>query len=437
MPASLLERFRQAYRDLDLFPLLSAQQIEDFRVDYGQDTLARLEQAIDDADQDGKLIFSGHRGCGKSTLLARFGREMMQQGYFVVFFSIAEMVEMSAVDHINILYAIAVQLLSKATERQVPIPPKEKDAILTWLATTRTETTSRSLTGEAGIGGDILKLVTAKLKTESTFREEIKRTYERRISELVEKVETIAKCVRDATKKEVLVIIDDLDKLDLKLVEEIYKKNINALFQPKIRIVFTIPIAVIRDIELRTILQTASGSPIQQMEVVKFFSRENRHRSGAVPEESKVRLLLEVLQRRIESDLIEPDTAHELILSSGGVMRELVRIARACCSQCLLLLRREPERTEIKITDEILELALRDLRNDFAASLGTSRYQILATTYHHGEPEEVNDPEFLLLLHGLYVLEYRNGDLWYDVHPMLLELLKRRNLIETESEQDG
>lgn len=73
---------------------------------------------------------------------------------------------------------------------------------------------------------------------------------------------------------------------------------------------------------------------------------------------------------------------------------------------------------------------MQDLRNDFAASLGSSRYQILATTYLNGEPEEVNDPEFLLLLHGLYVLEYRNSDLWYDVHPMLVELLERRSLIE-------
>lgn len=431
MPASLLEKFRKAYRDLGLFPLIDAEEIEAFRVDYGQDTLDRLEQAVDDADQDGKLIFSGHRGCGKSTLLARFSKQMMQQGYFVVFFSIADLVEMSAVDHINILYAIAVQLLSKATERQVPIAPKEKEAILTWLGTTRTETVSRSLTGEAGIGGDILKLVTAKLKTESTFREEIKHTYERRISELVEKVEKIAQCIQDAAQKNVLVIIDDLDKLDLKLVEEIYKKNINALFQPKIRIVFTVPIAIIRDIELRTILQTESGSPIQQMEVVKFFSKEERHTAQAVPSESKVKLFLEVLEKRIPADLIEPETAHKLILSSGGVMRELVRIARACCSQCLLLLRREPDRTEIRITDEILELALRDLRNDFAASLGTKRYQILAATYRNGEPEEVNDPEFLLLLHGLYVLEYRNGDLWYDTHPMLVELLERRSLIES------
>ena len=430
MPSPLLETFRQAYRDLDLFPLIGSEEIEAFRVDYGRDTLEKLEQAIDDADKDGKLVFSGHRGCGKSTLLARFGKQMMQQGYFVVFFSIADLVEMSAVDHINILYAIAVQLLSKATERQVPIPTKDKEAILTWLGTTRTGTISRSVTGEAGVGGDILKLVTAKLKTESTFREEIKHTYERRISELVEKVETIARCIQNAAKKDVLVIIDDLDKLDLKLVEEIYKHNINALFQPKIRIVFTIPIAVIRDIELRTILQNASGSPIQQMEVVKFFSKEERHNPQAEPEASKVAIFMELLRKRLDPDLIAPETAHKLILSSGGVMRELVRIARACCSQCLLLLRREPELTELRITDEVLEVALRDLRNDFAASLGTSRYQILATTYRNAEPEEVNDPEFLLLLHGLYVLEYRNSDLWYNVHPMLEELLKRRKLIE-------
>ncbi|MFM7526973.1 MAG: P-loop NTPase fold protein [Nodosilinea sp.] len=276
---------------------------------------------MDDAEDDAKLIFSGHRGCGKSTLLARFGKQMMQQGYFVVFFSIADLVEMSAVDHINLLYAIAVQLLSRATERQVPIPPEDLEKILTWLDTSRSTTSSRSLTGEAGLGGDILKLVTAKLKTESTFREEIKRTYERRISELVDKIEKITRCIQTAAKKRVLVIIDDLDKLDLKLVDEIYRQNINALFQPKIQIVFTIPIAVIRDIELRTILQTASGSPIQQMEVVKFFSKEDRHNPDAEPAPAKMQLLSEVLQRRVDRDLIEPDTARKLILSSGGVMR--------------------------------------------------------------------------------------------------------------------
>ena len=430
MTSPLLATFRKAYRDLELFPLLTAAEIEAFRVNYGRETLARLEQAVDDAPPDGKIIFAGHRGCGKSTLLAEFSKQMMGQGYFVVFFSIANMVEMSAVDHINILYAIAVQLLSKDTERQVAIPEKTKTAILTWLTTTRTETASRDLKSELGVGGDALALITAKLKAESAFREEIKRTYERRISDLVKQVEETARQIREATKKEILVVIDDLDKLDLKLVEEIYQNNINALFQPNFRIVFTIPISVIRDIELRTILET-TGSPIQKMEVAKFFDRDGRHDPHAIPADKKVSVFLDVLKKRIPDELIEPETAKQIVLTSGGIIRELVRIARACCSQCLLLIRSEPDRSDIKINDEILQLALRELRNDFAASLGESRYTILATTYRHAEPTEITDPEFLILLHGLYILEYRNDDLWYDVHPIVVELLRRRKLIES------
>lgn len=433
MNKALLDVFRKAYRDLDLFPLFTPEEIEAFRVEYGGDTLARLEQTMDDAPSDGKLVFAGHRGCGKSTLLAKFGRRMRDLNYFVVFFSIADMVEMSAVDHVNILYAIAIRLLSQATKSKVAIPPATREQLLTWLITTRTATTVEDIKAQMGVGTDLLTVITAKLQTESTFREEIKRTYERRISELVQKVEEIAQLIHKATNKEVLVIIDDLDKLDWKLVEEIYKKNINALFQPKLRIVFTIPIAVIRDIELRTILQTASGSPIQQMEVAKFFGKRDRHNPTAQPATAKLKIFLEMLGKRIPTDLLEPETAQKIVLMSGGVIRELVRIARACCAQCLLQLRSQSDIAELRINDDILHQALRDIRNDFAASLGESRYHILATTYHQAEPQEIIDPEFLMLLHGLYILEYRNDDLWYDVHPIVVELLRRRNLLDPPS----
>ncbi|WP_448571327.1 P-loop NTPase fold protein [Trichothermofontia sp.] len=429
MNRPLLEIYREAYRNLDLFPLFTKEEIEKFRVEYGGDTLARLEQVLEDAPVDGKVVFAGHRGCGKSTLLARLAHKMRENHHFVVFFSIADMIEMSAVDHVNILYAISVRLLSAATKQRVEIPEKTKDAILNWLITTQSTVATQDLKSQLGVGGDILKLITAKLQSESTFREEIKRTYERRISELVQKIDEIARWIQKATQREVLVIIDDLDKLDWRLVEDIYKNNINALFQPHIRIVFTIPISVIRDIELRTILQTAAGSPIQQMEVAKFFTKANRHDPAAVPLEKKVNVFLEVLKRRLPENLLEPETAQKIVLSSGGVVRELVRIARACCSQCLLKLRSDPDLTEIKISDEILALALRDIRNDFAASLGESRYRILVTTYERAEPVEITDPEFLILLHGLYVLEYRNDDLWYDVHPVVVDLLRRRNLL--------
>lgn len=429
MNTPLLERYRQAYRDFDLFPLLTPEEIQKFRIDYGEQTLARLEQAIDDGPENGKIVFAGHRGCGKSTLLFRFSKQMQQElNYFVIFFSISDMVEMSAVDHINILYSIVIQLLSRASKRQIPIPQNLQKTALNWKNTDRTETVEKSIGGEMGLGAD-LQFVQAKLKSEASFREEITKTFERRISDLVKLVEDINHYIQVHTQQKVLVIIDDLDKLDLKLVEEVYRNNLNALFQPKIRVVFTIPIAAIRDIELRTILNAAAGSPIQPLEVMKFWSRDDRHNPDAKPNEEKVNLFLEMLYRRLDRDLIEPEVARQMVLKSGGVMRELVRIARACCSQCSLRLRKDKERTDLRINAEILEAAFVELRNEFALSLGTSRYEILATTHRDGEPEEVNDPEFLLLLHGLYVLEYRNGDVWYALHPLVEDLLRRKELI--------
>jgi energy-coupling factor transporter ATP-binding protein EcfA2 len=161
MDKSLLQTFRKAYQDLELFPLINARQIEAFRVDFANDTIARLEQAVEDALPNGKIIFAGHRGCGKSTLLAKFSQKMRQQGYFVVFFSVADMIEMSDVNHVNILYAITVTLLSKATDAGVQIAEDTRKSLLEWFTTTQTETVTKDLKSEVGIGGDFLKLITA------------------------------------------------------------------------------------------------------------------------------------------------------------------------------------------------------------------------------------------------------------------------------------
>lgn len=320
------DRLIQAYRNLDLFPLLEPKTIEEFRVPYGQRTLALLKQEVSASLANGKVIFTGHRGCGKSTLLYQFARQMQQQGHFIVFFSIANMVEMSDVNHVNILYAIVLMLMSEATKLKVPIPDQTKSTLLNWFTETKTKTYSDQLKQVLALGVDrLFNFITGNLQKEDTFREEIKITYERRVSDLSTMIDRIAAAIQTATGKEVLVIIDDLDKLDLSRVGSIYRDNINALFSPNIRVVFTIPIAVVREPQLLSTLQ--SVSTIILLAVTKFYSQEQAHQPGGKPIEANVNLLVEALKKRIDSDLIEPAVMQQLVLLSGGVLRELIRLA--------------------------------------------------------------------------------------------------------------
>jgi energy-coupling factor transporter ATP-binding protein EcfA2 len=427
MNEDLYNRFTTVSRNLNLFPLLSAEEIEKFRVSYGSRTLARLENDLLALEADGKLIFTGHRGCGKSTLLNELAVNMRKQGLFVAFFSIADMVEMSDVNHINILYAIGLQLLSRATRLQIPIPDATKDALINWFTQTKSRTYTDQLRQELSAGADFFSLFTGKLKKEDSFREEIKQTYERRVSELSQHIDQIAAAIQVATQKEVLVIIDDLDKLDLPLVETIFRDNINALFSPRIRVLFTIPIAVVRDTRLKASLDAVCQ--IILLPVTKFYPQDDAHQTGSTPIAKNVDMLRSVLAKRIEADLIEPETMQQIVLLSGGVLREMVRLGQECCRECLLELRLNPNILDIKINGEILAEAVKSLRNQYARPLGTDLYGLLVETYKAFSPPDASDEKFLELLHGLYVLEYENDDLWYDLHPLVTDLLQRKKLI--------
>ena len=446
--AQLTQQFTEVYRNLKLFPLFTQTEIEAFRVPYGQAALGKLRREVSYSSDNAKFLFTGHRGCGKSTLLGEFARQMRErQNLFVVGFSIADMVEMSDVNHVNILYSIAIRLMEKAIEKDVPIQEEDRKTLEGWFTQTKSKTYNQQIQEQISIGANLFNFFTGKLQTEKAFREEIKETFQNSVSDLASQIDRIAAAIQIATKREVLVIIDDLDKLDLPLVRAIFQDNINSLYLPNIRIVFTIPIAVIRETKLMATIR--GRSEVIQLPVTKFFHKSDAHQPGAQPIEENVTMLAAVMNRRIPAELIEPETMRALVLMSGGVLREMVRLGQECCRECLLVLDMAADagsdagsdagpdagsdagsaRTAVKIDQAILQRAARNLRIDFARSLGQTSTEMLRQTYENFKPEDANSDDFLELLHGLYVLEYENDELWYDLHPLIQDLLRRQGLI--------
>ncbi|MGB7084094.1 MAG: P-loop NTPase fold protein [Phormidesmis sp.] len=228
-----IAQFTKTYRDLNLFPLFKAEDIKDFRVPYGQRALRKLRQEIAASEENGKLIFTGHRGCGKSTLLSQLADQAREDGLFVVGFSIADMVERSDVNHINILYSIALRLMEKAvSHKDVVISKDVQTKLINWFTQTRSRVYTEQVQAQASIGGNLFGFLTGKLQTEKAFRDEIKESYENNVSDLTQQIDLIAGAIQGAIKKPVLVIIDDLDKLDLPVVRSIFEEHINSLYLP-------------------------------------------------------------------------------------------------------------------------------------------------------------------------------------------------------------
>ncbi len=433
MTSDRIDRFQAASRNLQLQPLLTDEDRQRFMVDYGSECIDILEQKILVCDENtNQFVFAGHRGCGKSTLLCDFAQQMEGQ-FFTVFFSISDLIQMKEISHINILFAIALKMMEKAERDDVKIADDKKQAFFDWFKE-RTKTETVGVSGQMSAGINLFEVIKSKLSTEQSTKEEIKTKFTQNFRDLIDTLNAIATEIKLATKLEILVIVDDLDKADLAQIDDIFQKNLKALLQPKFIIIYTVPIATIRDGKLKKYIEDETSNRIFVMPVLKLYPMGESRKPDGKPNSNAIEILQSVLTRRIDPDLFEAGIEEQISLIIGGVLREVMRITKECCDLILVKLRQQMRRKQnvddLKIDQGILAEALDNIRNDMKITLSKSDRQILLETYKNYTPDDPKNQEFLDLLHNLIAIEYRNRESWYDVHPLIVEQLKIEKLID-------
>jgi hypothetical protein len=437
MASDRIQQFQAVSRNFQLQPLLSDADRAKFWVDYGSQCIEDLEQKVLDCDENtNQIVFAGHRGCGKSTLLYDFSRQMEGQ-FFTVFFSISDLIQMEEISHINILFAIALQMMEKAERENVKIADDKKKAFFNWFKE-RTLTETTKVAGDVGFGLELFGILKAKLNTEQSLKEEIKTKFTQNFRDLLDTLNAIATEIKLVTKREILVIVDDLDKSDLEQIYNVFQKNLKALLQPKFIIIYTVPIATIRDGKLKKHIEDESGNRIFVMPVLKIYPLGESHKSDGKPNSAALKIIQSILAHRIDTDdLFEAGIKEEIALNSGGILREAVRITQECCRAVLVKLRRQKKLNQdienVKIDKLILKGTLDTIRNDMKITLSKSDREILLQTYKNYTPDDPKAQEFLDLLHNLVAIEYKNTESWYDVHPLMIEQLRVEKLIPAAS----
>lgn len=360
-----------------------------------------------------KFLFSGHRGSGKSTELNRLiAYPEIQERYFTVQYSVRDVLDTAGLDYTDLLVSIGAQIFIEADKTNLKMRDKLLDRLSGWKSSIDVEK-EKSLTagGELGANAGLASFFSQlllKLKLEYVTRQKIRETIAGRISELMDIIDLITMEVELLTEKKVLVVIDDLDKPDLKIASKIFYEMHPWLVQPKCGIIYTVPIALHYSSDFGQVKSAFTENYVlPNITINKYEDRK--------PNEEGRAIMREFVQKRMSLDLIKGDALEYATAMSGGVFREMARLVRKSADNAVA---RDDDVIEISDVED----AINEIRNEFRRMLTTEDYKTLKEIYERREliGSNICSP----LLHNLSIIEYRNKHNWCDVHPAIIPLLK-------------
>jgi energy-coupling factor transporter ATP-binding protein EcfA2 len=400
------EGLSEAYQLLDPDRPLEGAWLKHFYADRPEEaSIAPLIDGLSlDPRDDDKTIFTGHRGSGKTTELARL-EEKLQDTHTVVRFNVEELLNLGDVDYTDLLVVLGLQVFRAARTSRVRLDERWLDDLLFWYTTRILEQDEkRKLKSE--VGGElnaILAKVSVKLATDAPRRQTVRAEARANLSDLLERLNALLLHLAERSGRRTLVIVDGLDKIyDRNQVHDLFCQGAPALLEPRCRIVYTVPLALYHTNDFQHV----------RMSFPRNFSLANvkAHEPDGTPCAEGRRALLEVLDCRLMPGLLAPEAAERLVDLCGGLLKELIALARSAA------------RGPVQADD--VEYAARQVRNTYRALLTEEQYRELWKLYQ-GRPF-VNSPVARELLHNLSLLQYDGGPAWWGVHPIVRALLEER-----------
>jgi hypothetical protein len=358
-----------------------------------------------------KFYFSGHRGCGKSTeLLHVLSDPRIQNKFWPVNFSIRDEADIIDLDFRDVLLAIGSRMYRSYRNAGGDLPDELLKELNSWRGKVEKEIKTVLEGHVAGyeLGASIdAFFVNAgmKMKLEPATRVELRQVFEKDITGLISVINNIAATIYVREKRIPLILIDDMDKPDLDKARAVFHDRREIMMQPNCVIVYTISSALFYSKEFDAIRDQAIFLPNIYLHPPLEPERHNIEGYDTMRHFAHLRMA---------PGLIDSQALEDAITYSGGVFREMARIMRTAIGQAR-------RRGMARIESRDVEWATSEIRNEYRRILDKNDLQYLKKVHEHNRLEYSDRLRPLLQL--LAILEYRNGENWCDIHPVLRKLL--------------
>lgn len=425
------ERLEEMISVFNSFPL-NKENFEDFYVDTSSirsvinarsEIINTLKYGINPYT---KILLMGHKGSGKSTEMVKISEELKDQ-YEIINFSIAQEVELIGIQYIDVIFAVMSQIIEYlSTSQAVKVKPEILDKMTQYwkneisIEFTKNEFAEAEAGGEVGLG--FLKKISVYgkgiFKTGTETKKTIRKSIEPKISYLIslmnETLEDMNDQLKEKQQKELLIVVEDLDKLDIADARHLFVEHRKTLLALHLKMIFSFPIYMAYTAEFGMINDDFDKDVLYSMIKVNNSDRSENEEGIAV--------LKEIVYKRMKEKLVAEDALKYMILKSGGAIRDLFSMLTNCA--ILELSKTEPQ--QISMEDAtVAAMRLKSTYERFITS--PKQFERLIEIYNDPHPENT-DEVLSELLKTLAVIEY-NGERWCGVHPVLVDFLREKGRI--------
>ena len=403
-------------------------------------TKTLIRQMKNNPAKNFKILFAGFKGCGKSTELLRLKREL-EDHFIIHIFSVQEKLDPNNFSISELIISITTELLAYVQKNHgtMQLSPELEKKLADWSEKTVTEKISYNYAERhTGAGVDINaglgKILNFFAKLSFDFQNGRKFTEissietEKTLSDLMLHcnliVEDIKKQMHAIEKKNIIIIVDDLEKVNPTITEKLFFHYSKQLTTIACSFIFTFPIALVFNPMYNIIINEFSQNLVLPM--IKVHDKEwNDFEPG-------ITNIFNLLDKRIDkiSDFISKDLLKDFIRMCGGSLRDLFRMINLAAENALDYGRKVIEKEDYKYSTA-------KLKNDYYNSISYNEktgitpqeyYDLLVKCYNDKEKKPMNDRGMLDLRYSMCVLGY-NSENWYDVHPAVKEILKEKKMI--------
>lgn len=360
------------------------------------------------------LLFTGYRGTGKTTELYQL-QDRFKKDYEVFYYDATGELDLTNCKLTDILMAIAKGVHEHMKAVNCPLPEKILQDVADWFfekILEKEKTIAAEVGGKAEISSPKwFSFITAKIfssvKLDTQEREIMRRKLEKNLSGLIEKInsllETAENQLKAKGKKSLIFMMDSLDRLlkgidkELFIANGYFFKKLNANF------VFVVPISLLFD-EQATLLDFDRVI----LPMIPVFEKDTDH----ILHEENIEQLKKLIEKRIVLNQIftnPEETLRELILTSGGHLRDLLKLIYDSCNE-----------TDDRVQPHHAKVAMNQLMEDYARVIQDDHYEHLVNIYRYQAPH--NDAISQKLIYNNVILVYKqeDGTEWKDVHPVVV-----------------